>query len=142
MIILAYDHGAHEMLQKIKGYLKRNNIEYKEFASVEYDPLDNYTEFAKKANEHIKKGNIGIYGCRSGIGMTMASNKSKGVRGALCIEPIFAEMSRKHNNANVCVLPCEYICYKRALRIIKTFLNTEFLGGRYQIRNDELDTIE
>jgi ribose 5-phosphate isomerase B len=141
MIILAYDHGAHEMFQKIKGYLKRNNIEYKEFASVEYDPLDNYTEFAKKANEHIKKGNIGIYGCRSGIGMTMASNKSKGVRGALCIEPIFAEMSRKHNNANVCVLPCDYISTEKAIEIIDTFLATEFMGGIYQIRVEELDEI-
>jgi ribose 5-phosphate isomerase B len=142
MIVLAYDHGAYEMFQKIKGYLNRKNIEYIEFASDEYDPLDNYTEFAKKANEHIKKGDVGIYGCRSGIGMCMASNKSRGVRGALCLEPIFAEMSRKHNDANVCVLPCDYICYRRAIRIIDAFLNTEFMGGKHKNRVDELDLIK
>lgn len=141
MIILAYDHGAHEMFQKIKKYLEKNNLEYKEYASTEYDALDNFTVFASKANKEVKNGNIGIYGCRSGIGMSMASNRMKGVRGALCIEPIFAEMSRKHNDANVCILPCDYICYKRAVRIINTFLNTEFLGGKYQKRVEELDQI-
>lgn len=141
MIILAYDHGAHEMFQRIKKYLEKNNLEYQEYASTEYDALDNFTVFASKANKEIKKGNIGIYGCRSGIGMSMASNRVKGVRGALCIEPIFAEMSRKHNDANVCILPCNYICYKRAIRIINTFLNTEFLGGKYQKRVEDLDQI-
>jgi len=141
MIVLAYDHGAYEMFQKIKKYLKNNNIEYTEFASTEYDALDNFTTFSSKANELVKQGNVGIYGCRSGIGMSMASNRAKGVRGALCIEPIFAEMSRKHNDANVCILPCDYICYRRAIRIINTFLNTEFLGGKYKSRVDELDNI-
>ena len=50
-------------------------------------------------------------------------------------------MSRKHNDANVCILPCDYICYRRAIRIINTFLNTEFLGGKYQKRVEELDII-
>lgn len=141
MIVLAYDHGAYEMFQRIKKYLEKNNIEYKEFASKEYDELDNFADFASRANALIKEGNIGIYGCRSGVGMSMASNRVKGVRGALCIEPIFAEMSRKHNDANVCILPCDYICYKRSIRIINTFLNTEFLGGKYKKRVDDLDKI-
>lgn len=141
MVVLAYDHGAREMFQKIKGYLDRNKIEYIECSSKEYDGLDSFAQFAKEANSYVKKGYIGIYGCRSGIGMSMASNRAKGVRGALCIEPIFAEMSRKHNNANVCILPCDYICYKRAIRIINTFLSTEFLGGKYQSRVEELDKI-
>lgn len=141
MIVLAYDHGAFDMFQRIKKYLEKNNLDYVEFASKEYDDLDNFTTFSRGANKLIKKGNIGIYGCRSGIGMSMASNRAKGVRGALCIEPIFAEMSRKHNDANVCILPCDYICYKRAIRIITTFLNTEFLGGKYQARVEELDKI-
>ncbi|MBQ7351682.1 MAG: RpiB/LacA/LacB family sugar-phosphate isomerase [Clostridia bacterium] len=142
MVVLAYDHGAREMFLKIKKYLTLHNIEFVEFASEEYDALDSFATFAKQANEYVKKGYIGIYGCRSGIGMSMASNKAKGVRGALCIEPIFAEMSRKHNNANVCILPCDYICYRRAIRIINTFLNTEFLGGKYQDRIDELELIK
>ena len=142
MIILAYDHGAYEMFRRIKGYLERNGLEYREFASPEYDALDDFSSFAKSANEEVLKGNVGIYGCRSGLGMSMASNRKKGIRGALCIQPIFAEMSRKHNDANVCILPCDYICYKRAIRIIDTFLHTDFLGGKYQRRVEELDEIE
>jgi len=142
MIVLAYDHGAWNMFSKIKKYLDNNKIEYIECASSEYDSLDSFAKFASLANEYVKKGYIGIYGCRSGIGMSMASNRANGVRGALCIEPIFAEMSRKHNNANVCILPCDYICYRRAIRIINTFLSTEFLGGRYQDRIDEVDKIK
>lgn len=141
MIILAYDHGAYEMFQKIKKYLEGKGLDYVEFASPNYDALDNFSSFAKSANEEVVKGNIGIYGCKSGLGMSMASNRKKGVRGALCIQPIFAEMSRKHNDANVCILPCEYICYKRAIRIIDTFLQTEFLGGKYKKRVEELDEI-
>ena len=130
MIILAYDHGAFDMFQKIKNYLDKKGIEYKEFASKEYDALDNFSSFAKSANEEVVKGNIGIYGCRSGLGMSMASNRKKGIRGALCIEPIFAEMSRKHNDANVCILPCDYICYRRAIRIIETFRSEERRVGK------------
>lgn len=141
MLVLAYDHGAFDMFQKIKRYLDNNKIEYIECASPKMDNLDSFADFASKANKLVKKGNIGIYGCRSGIGMSMATNRAKGVRGALCIEPIFAEMSRKHNDANVCILPCDYICYRRAIRIINTFLNTEFLGGKYQARVEQLDTI-
>ena len=139
MIVLAYDHGAHDMFQRIKKYLEKNKIEYTECCSKVYDPMDSFATMARQANALVKNGNIGIYGCRSGIGMSMASNRCKGIRGALCIEPIFAEMSRKHNDANVCILPCDYICYKRAIRIINTFLNTEFLGGKYQSRVEELD---
>ena len=142
MIVLAYDHGARDMFIKIKGYLEIKGLEYIECASKEYDALDSFATFASLANGYVKQGYIGIYGCRSGIGMSIASNRAKGVRAALCMEPIFAEMSRKHNNANVCVLPCDYIDFDKVKIIIDAFLNTEFLGGKYQARNEELDTIE
>lgn len=142
MLVLAYDHGAWEMFQKIKGYLDRKGIEYVDCGKETLDPLDSFADSAIKANKYVQKGYTGIYGCRSGIGMSMASNKAKGVRGALCIQPIFAEMSRKHNDANVCVLPCDYICYKRAIRIIDTFLNTEFLKGKYADRVKQVDEIK
>jgi ribose 5-phosphate isomerase B len=142
MIVLAYDHGSREMFIKIKAYLDSKNLEYIECASVEYDALDSFAKFAKDANEYVKKGYTGIYGCRSGIGMSMASNKARGVHGALCSSPIFAEMSRKHNNANVCILPCDYIDESNAIQIVETFLSTDFLGGKYQDRIDELDSIE
>ena len=142
MLVLAYDHGAREMFQKIKSYLDSKGLEYVECASKEYDGLDSFVNFARLANGYVRKGYTGIYGCRSGIGMSIASNRARGVRGALCLEPIFAEMSRKHNNANVCILPCDYISFNKVKDILDTFLNTEFLGGKYQARNDDLDNIE
>jgi len=141
MIVLAYDHGATMMFEKIKGYLTSKGLEYVVCASKEYDELDSFATFARQANEYVKQGYIGIYGCRSGIGMSIASNKAKGVRGALCNAKIFAEMSRKHNDANVCIIPCDYINENMAIEIIDTFLTTEFLGGKYADRLKELDDI-
>lgn len=142
MIVLAYDHGAVERLNAVKDYLDNRGIEYTICASEQYDPLDSFAIFAGQANKLVKDGAIGIYGCRSGIGMSMASNKAKGVRGALCFDVKIAEMARKHNNANVCILPCDYIDDSKAVKIVDTFLSTDFLGGKYQSRIDEVEAIE
>lgn len=142
MLVLAYDHGANPMFQKIKKYLDRLGLEYVECASKNLDPEDSFASFASMANSYVKKGYTGIYGCRSGLGMSMASNRAKGVRGAVCSNVKFAEMSRKHNDANVCILPCDYISFDMAKKIINTFLSTDFLGGKYQVRVEQLDSIE
>lgn len=142
MIVLAYDHGAYEKFQKIKKYLDSKGLEYTEFASQKYDGLDSFAKFAGLANKVVAEGNIGLYGCRSGIGMSIASNKAKGIRGALCFSPKIAEMSRKHNDANVCILPCDYISLRNMKKCIDLFLNTEFLGGKYADRVAEVDSIK
>ena len=142
MIVLAYDHGGTEMFKNIKAYLTGLGLGFIECASAQYNELDSFVDFAKPANEYVKTGYIGIYGCKSGIGMSIAANKGKGVRAALCINPKFAEMARKHNNANVCVIPCEYIKFDQVKEILDAFLGTEFLGGKYQDRNDALDNLE
>jgi ribose 5-phosphate isomerase B len=69
----------------------------------------------------------------------MISNRKKGVRGALCFTTKFAEMARKHNNANVCIIPCDYVDFELTKEIIDTFMTTEFLGGKYQDRVEQLD---
>lgn len=142
MIVLAYDHGAYDMFQKIKKRLDKKGLDYIEFASKKIDPLDNFTHFGRLANKEVLKGNIGIYGCRSGLGMSMVSNRCKGIRGALCVNEKFAEMSRLHNDANVCIIPCDYIPFDEVQKIIDKFLTTEFLGGKYQTRVEELDEID
>lgn len=139
MIILAYDHGAYNMFKKIKEYLDKKGLKYTECASKELDPLDNFTKFGKMANSKVLKGNIGIYGCRSGIGMSMVSNRQKGIRGALCFNEKIAEMSRLHNDANICIIPCDYLSFSKVKKIIDKFLSTGFLGGKYQTRVEELD---
>lgn len=139
MIVLAYDHGGYAVFQKIKKYLTDKGVSYIDCASKEYDPLDSFVTSGQLANKEVLKGNIGIYGCRSGIGMSMVSNRQKGIRGAVCLNEKFAQMSRKHNDANVCILPCDYISFSKIKKIIDTFLNTQFLGGKYQDRIEELD---
>lgn len=142
MIVLAYDHGAWEKFEIVKSLLDGRGIEYEVFASKEYDALDSFAVFAREANEKVKSGAVGIYGCRSGIGMSMASNKARGVRGALCFNEKIAEMSRLHNNSNVCILPCDYITDDDVVSIVEKFLATDFLGGKYQARIDELEEIK
>lgn len=142
MIVLAYDHGAYVKFQKIKKYLEERGLEYVEFASKEYDALDSFAQFASMANKLVAEGDVGIYGCKSGIGMSMASNKARGIRGALCFSPKIAEMSRKHNDANVCILPCDYIRWGVVKKCIDNFLKTDFLGGKYADRIAELEKIQ
>ena len=143
MIILTYDHGGYEIMLKIKKYLDNKKLEYID-VNGKFDSTDSYVEYGAKANKKVveSKDNIGIYMCRSGIGMTMVANRTKGVRAANCIDTTFAKMARLHNNANVCVLPSDYIDYDTMISIIDTFLNTEFEGGRHETRVKALDEIE
>lgn len=141
MIVLAYDHRAYELFGKIRRNFEKNGIEYKAFCSETLDNLDSVAEYVKEANKLVKKGNIGIYGCGSGIAASIAANRSKGIRGALCVEVGQSEHARANDDCNVLILPAEFVCYKRSLRMIETFLNTKFLGGKYTQRTEFLDTI-
>ena len=142
MIILTYDHGGYEIMQKIKKYLDEKKLEYLD-VNGQYNPVDSYVEYGAKANlEVIKdKNNIGIYMCRSGAGMTIVANKGKGIRAVNCFSEKIAEMSRRHNDANVCVLPADYLDYDTMCVIIDTFLNTSFEGGRHSARVDALNAL-
>ena len=141
MIILAYDHRAFELMRGIKDYLKKNNREYIEFASKEYDKLDSYSKYAKLANQYILEHNncVGIYSCRSGIGVDMSANRCKGIRAGLCVNKEFARLGRNDDNINVLVLPAGFLDLESAIEIIDTFLNTAFEGGRHVSRLNELD---
>lgn len=141
MIVLAYDHRAYELMKDIKKYLEKSNLEFVEFASVEYDPIDSYSEYAKLANDYILKnpGSVGIYSCRTGIGISMAGNRLKGIRAGLCFNDEFVKLARNDDNINVLVLPAGYIDSKQAIEMIQVFLNTPFEGGRHIKRINALD---
>lgn len=141
MIVLAYDHRAYKMMQKIKRYFDDNNIEYKEFASKEYDKLDSYATFSLKANEYIlaHKQSIGIYSCRSGVGVSIMANRCKSIRAGVCYNEKITFLAKNDDNINVCVLPCETVKYSKAIKIINVFLNTKFEGGRHLERVKMMD---
>ena len=140
MIILAYDHGGYDTMVRIKQYLDSCGLEYID-VNNKYDEQDSYVEYAKLANIKMIEDihNVGIYMCRSGLGMSIVANRQKGVRAVLCNNEKFAIMGRKHNDANVLVLPNDYMDFDTMTKTIDAFLNTEFEGGRHATRVQAID---
>lgn len=136
MIVLACDHGGYELKEYLKQYFTKHNIEYLDAGALTYDANDAYPTIAKNAVKQVLKSenNRGIFICGSGVGISMVANRNKGIRCVLAYSPQIAEMARKHNNANVLALGGRYISKQMALKIIKTFLSTEFEGGRHTKR--------
>ncbi len=140
MIVLAYDHRAFEMMQKIKKYLEKKGLEYVEFANKEYTKTDSYSKFAKEANKKMLENPEyrGIYSCRTGIGISMTANRSKGIRAGLCTDVKTTFLARNDDDINVLVLPV-HLPFAKVKKMINTFLNTPFEGGRHIERLKELD---
>ena len=139
-IYLASDHAGYELKQVVIKYLKDNGYEYEDMGTYSTDSV-NWAEYgalaAKKVSENYKDSK-GIIICGSGMGMSMVSNKFKNVRAALCNDLYSAEMSRKHNNANVLNMGGRVVGKDLALKIVDVWLNTDFEGGRHQKRLDFL----
>lgn len=135
MIALGCDHGGFDMKQIVIGYLEEKGIEYKDFGCYDKTSCD-YPIYGKAAAEAVASGECekGIVICTTGIGISMAANKVKGVRAALCSDPFAAKMTRLHNDANVLALGGGVIGKNMALEIVETFLTTEFSEGENHIR--------
>ncbi len=133
MIVLASDHGGYELKEYLKLYFTKHKIEYIDVGALSYDANDDYPDFAKSAVKEVLKNenNRGIFICGSGAGISMVANRYKGIRCVLAYTPNLAQMARLHNNANVLALGGRQITKAMALKIIKTFLSTEFEGGRH-----------
>ena len=141
MIALACDHGGYELKEKVKAYLEEKKLEYKDFGCYSKESVD-YPEFGKKAalavaNKECEKG---IVICTTGIGISIAANKVKGVRAALCSDCFSARATREHNDANVLALGAGVTGEKLALEIVDIFLNTPFSNEeRHQRRIDQIE---
>ena len=141
MIALACDHGGYELKEKVKAYLEEKKLEYKDFGCYSKESVD-YPEFGKKAalavaNKECEKG---IVICTTGIGISIAANKVKGVRAALCSDCFSAKATREHNDANVLALGAGVTGEKLALEIVDIFLNTPFSNEeRHQRRIDQIE---
>ena len=127
MIALGWEHGGVELKQEIIQYLEEKEIPYKDFGCDSTKSVD-YPIYARKVGRAIQNGECekGILICGTGIGISIAANKMKGIRAALCTDCFSAEATRQHNDANVLALGGRVVGTGLALKIVDTFLNTEF----------------
>lgn len=132
MIILASDHRGYTLKEEIKKFFNNESIITIDVGTYSKELVD-YPDYAKKGIAKLLEDphNVGIFICGSGIGMSIAANRNPKIRAALCINPKFAEFARAHDDANVLVLPSDFVKGKKAIKIIKVFLTTDFEGGRY-----------
>lgn len=140
---IANDHAAVEMKNEIVAYLEEKGHEVVNYGTNTSESC-NYPEFGEKIGRAVASGEVekGIAICGSGLGISLAANKVKGVRACLCSEPYTAKMSREHNDANVLAFGARVIGIEMAKMIVDTWLETEFLGGRHQKRVDMIMDIE
>jgi ribose 5-phosphate isomerase B len=141
-IALAADHGGYELKEIVKKHLEQKGMEVLDLGCFVGDSVD-YPNYGKACGEAVVNGeaDTGIVICGTGIGISIAANKVKGVRCALCTSLFMAEMARKHNNANVLALGGRILEPELALDIVDVYLSTEFEGGRHQRRVDLIDLI-
>ncbi len=139
-IIIASDHAGFKLKNYIIKYLKQNNLEFVDLGCYDETAVD-YPDYAYKLTQEIKENPLskGILICGSGIGMSIAANRFKHIRAALCHNALMAKFSRQHNDANVLVLGERIIDQTMALECVQEFINTEFKGMQHQARIDKLN---
>ncbi len=135
MIAIASDHGGYKLKEEVKAHLKERGIEYKDFGCDSEESCD-YPEFAHKVGYAVTTGecDLGILICGTGIGMSIAANKIKDVRAALCSDCYSAQMTREHNDANVLAMGARVLGPGLALKIVDTFLDTPFSNDQRHIK--------
>ena len=143
MIAIGSDHGGYKLKEEIRKYLEEKEIEYTDCGTFNEESVD-YPEIAQTVASEVQDGHAekGIIICRSGIGMSMVANKFKGIRCAKCNDEQEAKFSRMHNNANMLALGADYMDISKAIRIVRTWIATEFEGGRHETRVKMIDEIE
>ena len=142
-IAIGCDHGGFELKEAVRGHLEERQIRYEDFGAYNTDSVD-YAPIAAKAARAVAAGqaDFGVLVCSTGIGISMAANKVKGIRAALCTNEFCAEMTRRHNNANILCMGGKVIDKETAVKLVDIFLHTEFEGGRHQRRIDQIAQIE
>ena len=141
MISIGSDHGGYELKMAIIAHLKEKGYECKDYGCHSLDSCD-YPEFGKAAAKAVAEGKCekGIVVCTTGIGISIAANKVKGIRCALCTSTELAKMTRLHNNSNMLALGASAVSKELAMEIVDTFLETEFSGEeRHQRRIDKIE---
>ncbi len=143
MIAIGCDHAAYAFKTELLEYLRAQGYEVKDFGA-DGKVRSEYPEYASLVCKSIQSGECdrGLLFCGTGIGMSIAANKHKGIRAAVCMESLSAELSRRHNDANVLCLGARMVGLELAKYIIDAWLKTDFEGGRHQGRVDMISAIE
>ena len=147
MIIIGADHAGIELKNKLIDYLYNKKIEYIDLSKDNNIKNDDYPDTSRKICKKVLENNLklGIAICGTGIGMSIAANKVRGIRAALCMDEYMAEMSRKHNNANVLCLGARLDAMsnlENATKIVDAFINNFYEGGRHDARLEKIKKIE
>ena len=138
-VVVANDHGAVDLAKRVLKHLEERGIEYTYLGVGEEKSVD-YPAKAREAVEEYRKGGYdrGILMCGTGIGMSMAANKVKGIRAAVCGDCFSAQATKEHNNANVLCLGARVVGTGLALKIVDTFLETEFSNGERHVKRIDM----
>ena len=143
MIAIGSDHGGYALKEHIKAYLTSKGMTCLDVGCESLESCD-YPIYGKAVGEAVASGKCekGIVICTTGIGISISANKVKGIRAALCADSFSAEMTRRHNDANVLALGAGIVGPNLADRIVDVFLSTEFEGGRHERRVNLMMDIE
>ena len=142
-IAIGCDHGGYLLKQDILIWLEEHDIDFEDVGCHNTDSVD-YPVYGEKVARLVASGECdkGIVICTTGIGISIAANKVKGIRCALCSDSLSAEMTRRHNDANVIAMGAGIVGPKLAERMVEVFLTTELEGGRHARRVGQLDAIQ
>lgn len=142
-VVIGSDHGGFELKQVLSAHLKEKGYEVKDVGCYDTNSVD-YPDIAKKAADEVVLGNceFGILVCGTGIGISIAANKISGIRCAVVANEYTAEMTKRHNNANMLAFGGRVIGPDLAKNILDAYLNAEFEGGRHQTRIDKITALE
>lgn len=144
-IPIASDHAGYEMKEHLRAALEKMGYDVEDLGTHSPDSTD-YADFAHPLAEKVGKHEVrrGVLLCGTGLGMAYAANRHHGVRAAVAWSPEIAELSRKHNDSNVLVLPARFVSEEDGIQILKKWLETDFEGGRHEgrVKKIEMDDDE
>lgn len=142
-IVIANDHAAVELKQEVASYIEKLGHEVINIGTDSHDSC-NYPEYGKKAADMVASGqaDFGVLICGTGVGISLAANKVKGIRCGVCSEATTARLIRQHNDANMIAFGARIVGPELAKDIVKAFLTAEFMGGRHATRVNMIIAIE
>lgn len=139
VIPIGSDHAGYELKELIKEHFSNLGYRFKDYGCYSIDSID-YPDYGHPVADHVERNEntLGIVICGSGNGINMTVNKHQNVRGALCWKNEISELARQHNNANIIALPARFISKEEGIKMVDTFLNTEFEAGRHERRVNKI----
>ncbi|MCD6287787.1 MAG: ribose 5-phosphate isomerase B [Candidatus Hydrogenedentes bacterium] len=135
-LAIGTDHAGLELKARLVKHLEQRGIEVEDLGAHEFEPEDDYPDYAQAVAETVAGGSCdrGLLVCGSGIGMSIAANRVPGARAALCLNEFMARLARQHNNANIIVVAGRVTAPEHVISIVNTWLDTEFSGDDRHVR--------